>query len=277
LNTLIAPSPDSLRQKLDLIKSIILEQCAPEKVILLSSPPEEPDHPNPYLDRVTLLVLTSPAPDGHNLQQRIEYYCQRSGLRVNALLHTANHFSTVLAERPYLFAEVDFDAQTLYSKHAISIQRPTYDPVKHLADVEAAIVHWLDMAHAFFRTAMFSHQSGQYKLAAFLLHQAAEFTYITLSLVTTGYRPATHNLDKLRRYTCAVAHSVVNIFPRDTDEERRLFVLLQTAYSDARYRAYHIMPGECTMLMQRVQQLLEVSTDICDHKLKTLRRHAPEK
>ncbi len=60
---------------------------------------------------------------------------------------------------------------------------------------------WGDQARAFYRSAEFNRNEKQWRIATFLLHQAAELIYQAVLLAFTGYKPTTHNLDKLRRYT----------------------------------------------------------------------------
>lgn len=104
----------------------------------------------------------------------------------------------------------------------------------------------------------------QYKLAAFMLHQTAEHSLLTLLQVTTGMRVNTHNLDRLIRYASMVSYKLQHIFPRNKDNEKRLFKLLQHAYSDARYKDdYSIHFQEVEALTKQVNELKEEVVSLC--------------
>lgn len=104
----------------------------------------------------------------------------------------------------------------------------------------------------------------QYKMAALMLHQAAEHSLHTLLEVTTGLRVNTHNLDKLIRYGSMVSCKLQHHFPRGSDTEKRLFKLLQTAYTDARYKEdYSIHFQEVEQLTKQVTLLKEEVASLC--------------
>lgn len=108
----------------------------------------------------------------------------------------------------------------------------------------------------------------QFGLAAFLLHQAAEHAYTILMKSMTGYRPSTHNLDKLVRYCQPFSAKLAAIFPRNNDRENNLFQLLQKAYVHGRYRDdYVITEKELQVLMQRVKLLQDITRQIIDGKM----------
>lgn len=104
----------------------------------------------------------------------------------------------------------------------------------------------------------------QYKLAAFMLHQAAEHNLVTLLKVTAGLRVNTHNLDRLIRYGSMLSYHLPHIFPRNKDNEKRLFRLLQNAYIGSRYKEdYSIHFGEVELLTRQVNLLKEEVVKQC--------------
>lgn len=104
----------------------------------------------------------------------------------------------------------------------------------------------------------------QYKMAAFMLHQATEQSLLALLQVTTGLRMNTHNLDRLIRYSSMVSYKLQHIFPQNKDNEKRLFKLLQHAYSDARYNDdYSIHFQEVESLTKQVNDLKEEVASLC--------------
>lgn len=60
-----------------------------------------------------------------------------------------------------------------------------------------------------------------------------------------------------------------NLFPKQTEEHKRLFELLKRAYIDARYnmKEYHITKGDLEYLSHKVQQLKQLTEEICQEKI----------
>jgi HEPN domain-containing protein len=97
----------------------------------------------------------------------------------------------------------------------------------------------------------------QYEMAAFHLHQAAEQIYSGLIRFSIGLDVRTHNLDKLYRYSRGLLADLKDIFPRNTEVEKKLFHCLQKAYLGARYDTdYSIKYPEVFQLTERVNKLL---------------------
>jgi len=110
-----------------------------------------------------------------------------------------------------------------------------------------------------------------------MLHQAAEQIYQAILLAFMGYKPTTHNLDKLRRYTNRFSVELACLFPRDSDEEDRLFRLLLSGYVDARYKEdFVVTEDDARLLTGRVGQLLEIAERVCGNRLLSLSKQAAE-
>ena len=100
-------------------------------------------------------------------------------------------------------------------------------------------------------------------MAAFLLHQAAEHIYQAILLAFTGYKPTTHNLDKLRRYTNRFSVELAQVFPRDNPEEDELFRRLLSGYVDARYKEeFSISEVEISQLLERIGRLIGIAEKV---------------
>jgi HEPN domain-containing protein len=108
----------------------------------------------------------------------------------------------------------------------------------------------------------------QYSIGAFLLHQAAELSYMAAVRLVTGYRAGTHNLDRLMRYAIPFCGMATNVFPRNNDKERKLFKLLQKAYIHGRYKDdFVITEKDFLILIDRVQLLLTAVRNLGGQKL----------
>ena len=102
----------------------------------------------------------------------------------------------------------------------------------------------------------------QNKMAAFMLHQAAEHALHTIFKKATGLNINTHNIDKLIRCCTMVNYKIPAIFPREKEADKRLFSLLQKAYIDTRYKEdFAITSGDMLALTKRVKALQEIMQD----------------
>ncbi len=103
----------------------------------------------------------------------------------------------------------------------------------------------------------------QYSLAAFMLHQSAEQALRTLLQTATGYHINTHSIDRLIRCASLVAYRLPDIFSQKTEQEKRLFNLLQRAYTDTRYTTmYSISREDLAALTEKVRHIHEILSDV---------------
>ena len=148
---------------------------------------------------------------------------------------------------------------------------PVCNASELLLQAQHAFARWIGMADEFLAGAGFYCSRKQFAMAAFMLHQVVERCYVGLMLVMTGYRPGTHNLDKLSRYVRVFSASLSMIFPRNSTKEENLFQLLQKAYIHTRYKDDYVITGhDAGTLLSRAEQLLEVVKGLCKEKINAL-------
>jgi len=110
----------------------------------------------------------------------------------------------------------------------------------------------------------------EYKIAAFELHQAVERFYGAVTLVFINYRFRTHDIQRLGIKAVSYNGEFAKVFPRETDEQRKLFNLLRKAYIDARYKdSYEITKEQLEQLAPCVRKLHEVTERICKEKIES--------
>lgn len=83
----------------------------------------------------------------------------------------------------------------------------------------------------------------EYKLAAFMLHQAAEQALRTSLIINIGFRINTHNIERLIRYNALWCDKLLEIFPKNNSREEQLRSLLQKAYIGSRYSLDYSLSG----------------------------------
>jgi HEPN domain-containing protein len=286
MNTSAAPMNTSLdhlepaqRRELETAKRIVVQAVRPEKIILFGifSMEAEARSFSEGLPRgigaYDLLVVTSQGDrrSDYELQDIIENRC-RDEVAVTALVHDIGYVNRRIAEGQYFFTQIRRSAILLYDAGRT--------PLSNAVECDLAQVRWMAeqdfdrwrrQSRAFFRSAEFNLDAGEWKIVLFMLHQAAEQIYQAILLAFTGYKPTTHNLDKLRRYTNRFSVELALLFPRNSEEEDRLFRLLLSGYVDARYKEdFVVVEGDARLLTGRVRQLLEIAERVCGNRLLSL-------
>lgn len=96
-----------------------------------------------------------------------------------------------------------------------------------------------------------------------MLHEAVQHTCMALLRAVIGYRSTTHNISRLLALIENLSKVPSLIFPYITKEEKKLFLLLRHAYSDARYKEEYAVPAEkVAILIERVKQLMDVAEQL---------------
>jgi uncharacterized protein len=281
MNTSLAHLSTFQRQQLETAKRIIIHAVHPEKIILFGvfSGGEEatlfteslPSGMRAY----DLLVITRVGDrrSDYELQDVIENRC-RSEVPVTVLVHDIDYINQRIAEGHYFFSMIREEAIMLYDAgKTVLVAAGLPDLPRIRVTAQRDFDRWRRQAWAFFRSAEFNLEREEWKIAAFLLHQAAEQMYQAILLAFMGYKPTTHNLDKLRRYTNRFSIELALLFPRDSEEEDRLFRLLVSGYVDARYKEdFDVSGSDIKILTERIRQLLEIAERICKNRLLSLEK-----
>jgi len=265
--------PHFHRRQLRLLVPVIVKAVRPEKIILYGMYGMDDTIPTGY----DLLVVT---PRGercydHEIQDIIENRC-RTHATVTVLVHDIDHVNLRLSEGQYFFSLLGQESVLLYDAGNVPLAPAAVpDLVRIRLTAQKDFDRWSRQARAFFDSAVFNQQKKEYWLAVFLLHQAAEQIYQAILLAFMGYKPCTHNLDKLRRYTHRFSIELSLLFPRNAAGEDRLFKLLLSSYVDARYKEdYQITEYELQELIQRIERLLSIARRICHNRFISLEKMA---
>lgn len=261
---------------------IITRAIHPEKIILFGVYGATGDASllqtlPPALGAFDLLVVTrqDDKRSDYELQDIIESRC-REEVAVTALVHDIAYVNRRLIEGQYFFSMVMLEGTLLFDARRTSLARailPNLEEVRNLAEKD--FERWNRQSRDFFRSAEFISGKRGWNTATFLLHQAAEQCYQAILLAFMGYKPTTHNLDKLRRYTNRFSVELALLFPRDNEEEEDLFHLLSSGYVSARYKEeFIISEEEVGILMERVRRLLDIAERVCFNHFISLGKQA---
>lgn len=195
---------------------------------------------------------------------------------VNFIVHTLQEVNDGLAHGRYFFMDVAQDGIALYQSDDTELHQPKpKTPAQALAMAQEYFDDWMPTAMGFQRNAGYAIRDGDFKLAAFLLHQTAERLYHCVLLVCTFYTPHVHNLGFLRTQAERIDARLTYVWPRETKRDRARFEKLKEAYVKARYsKHYRITSEELEWLGAQVEELGRVVHEVCSERLAKLKAKA---
>lgn len=269
---------DEIRQAVDIIKEV----ANPEKIILFGSHATGSWVEDKYVENGTkyeytsdydFLIITKNSIEKEFvlLDKIINRTENLFHTPINAIIHDINYVNEGLEIGQYFFTDIIKEGILLFDTDITDVATP-----RELSNAEKAAISkryfdkWFTDAADFMDAILLYQKKGKNRKAAFLLHQAAEHFYNTVLLVFTGYKPKTHNLDKLRHYAKTSSQELFMIFPFPVtkDEEYHLFNLLKRGYIDARYKDdYKITDEELQKLIDKINEMEKVVNKICIEKI----------
>lgn len=212
-------------------------------------------------DHYYLLVLIKRNHEAsyNSMQDRIETTCP-SICSVTAIVLEFDQFNQWLQDGHDFAYQVKTKAKLLFEDLGISfgdVKEPDPDTIK--ASRKAAYTKGLNLVQEFLAGADLYRIRQQNKMAAFMLHQAAEFALHAILKISIGLCVNSHNLDKLIRY-CSLANiNVTKVFNRHIENEIRLLHLLQRAYIETRYKeTYCINTPDLLEITSKIRLLQEI-------------------
>lgn len=207
--------------------------------------------------------------EAHEWQDKIETHC-KAFMPITTLVLQKNAFDEWLGEGHPFAINVHQSAVVIYNSgsHNLAVSQTTnHDSAAN--SVEKYLAEGLTKAKEFLAGSELFRIRKQHAMAAFMLHQSAEQALRTLLKVGTGYHANTHNIDRLLRYAGLVSYQLPDIFPQKTEEDKRLFNLLQRAYVDTRYKEdYRISNADLLQLTEKISHIHEILEQTGKHPVK---------
>jgi HEPN domain-containing protein len=172
--------------------------------------------------------------------------------------------------------ELARDGVALYESDGSELHQPKpKTPVQALATAKEYFEEHMGNAAGFLKGFNFYMSEGDWKRAAFLLHQATENLYQGVLLTLTFYTPYNHNIAFLRSLAEGLDRRLFGIWPATSRRERAMFQKLKEAYTKARYsRHYRISEEELNWLGARVEELGQAVHQVCSDKIAELEKAA---
>src|SRR5690606_20843602 len=198
---------------------------------------------------------------------------------VSFIVHSRREVNEAIRKGQYFFTDIRKEGIVLYELDDEPLAEPR--PRTPNEAFETAKDYFEDRfpsAQTFFRGFQFYLDEGEYKHAAFELHQAIENAYSALLLTLTNYSPPSHNVKFLRSLAEEQDRSLVEAWPREQATHRAWFNTLVEAYVKARYSKHYRIDREALLWLgactRRLHKLVEAA---CQNHLAKLARNADKK
>lgn len=191
---------------------------------------------------------------------------------INVIFHGIGYLNHEIEDGNYFFTDILKEGIRLYHSKKYVLSKPRQLSAKdRVRKAQMYYDKWFDSANSFLIDYQNGFDRADYIQAAFQLHQATERFYMSALLVFTDYKPKIHDLEELDNKTRRLDARFKTVFPRDTEEEERLFTLLKKAYIDSRYKmGYEIGKEDLKYWSGRVKQLKMLTETICKEKIEQL-------
>ncbi|MGR9235019.1 putative nucleotidyltransferase/HEPN domain-containing protein [Rhizobium leguminosarum] len=191
---------------------------------------------------------------------------------VSFIVHSRREVNTYLKEGQYFFSDIRKEGIILYELDDEPLTEPK--PLTQADQLRIAKEHYEDrfsLSQTFLKGFRFYIGEGDFRVAAFELHQSLEQAYSCVLLTLTNYGPPSHNIKFLRSLAEEQDRRLAEAFPRDQHRERAWFNTLNEAYVKARYsKHYEISEEALIWLGERTIVLLELVGAVCSEHLEKL-------
>jgi predicted nucleotidyltransferase/HEPN domain-containing protein len=279
----LAHLPKYKRDELRRVKEIILDECPTVLMIILFGSHARGDWVedrhvedgvlHEYLSDFDIMVIvrSNRIVNSKDTWRRAETRARRPPNRTQTTLivESIETVNNALARGHYFYTDIKKEGILLYDTGEFQLARARkLDPRERRGNARAHFEQWFTSAQEFYGYYESGLEKGQYKSAAFLLHQAVERFFDATLLVFTNYRPRLHDLETLSHMVAGCDPAFLTVFPRATDEEKERFELLRRAYVEARYNpGYKITREQLEYLAQRVKKLQDLTKKICEARI----------
>ncbi|GAB5527047.1 MAG: HEPN domain-containing protein [Roseivirga sp.] len=286
MKTDLSHLPRIKQEELTAVCEIILSKVPAEMIVLFGSYArgnwvEDYQEHHEYVSDYDILVITADRKSAKRSKTWRDLEAQlrdhREITRTNIIHHSIGFVNDRIEKHNYFFLDILKEGIVLHNSRNCELSNPKdLSPAERQAKAQEEFDHWFESANVFvedFENNLGKASKGQVYLnkAAFELHQAVERYYAAVLLVFTDYKPRTHDIEDLGRQAANQHADFLTIFPRSTDEEKRLFELLKKSYIEARYsKNFSVEKTELDYLSERVHLLKELTENVCKEKIEAL-------
>lgn len=192
------------------------------------------------------------------------------------IVHSRREVNTALKEGQYFFSDIRREGIVLYELDDEPLAEAK--PLSPAETFRVARKHFetrFPYSQSFTKGFHFYLEEGDYKIAAFLLHQAIEHAYSAVLLTLTNYGPPSHKLTFLRSLAEEQDRRLAEAWPRDQRRFAAWFNTLNEAYVKARYSEHYEISREALVwLGERTAELHRLVKESCEEHLAELAQKA---
>lgn len=180
-----------------------------------------------------------------------------------------SHLNHNLELGQYFYSEITQQGIMLYDSEEYTLsecRKLNYAEIANIA--QKYFDEKFHSANQFLKGAQFYFCDADYKMASFMLHQSVENYLRTIPLVYILYGYKDHDLELLMSYCKRYTLELAKVFPRNTEEEERLFKLLQRAYVEARYNdEFVVTRADIDALIPKIELLRDIVEKVCKEQI----------
>ncbi len=273
--------PKTKQDQILKVAEIIKEAATPEKIILFGSYAKGNFVEHRYTgkngiiyeyisDYDFLIVTKENRIKDYELEDIIINKTQQYKVPVNLQIHEIDYINKGLQFAQYFFTDILKEGILLYDSGTVQFSDIVeLSPMEEKKVAENYFRIWYNRYQEFFIDATHAFKRNSFNKAIFELHQATESLYYAILLVFTGYKPKSHNLHKLRKYSKQFSEELFLVFPIEHDKnEKYFFDLLKSAYIDARYNDDFVIDKiEVIAIIDRIKKMRIIIEKLCLEKI----------
>jgi len=191
---------------------------------------------------------------------------------VNLIVDTTHFVNEKISEGNYFYTDIKSEGISLYDNGSFQLVDSSMLSAKERRDlVKSEYDFWMGKANAFLKDYKHNIDDGELNNAAFHLSQAVESLYFAILLVYSGYKPKSHNLEKIESLVANLVPDVKTVFQKNTDAQRELYSLLVRSYVDARYnKDFTVSKEELACIYDDTEKLRRLTVRVCETKINSL-------
>lgn len=180
-----------------------------------------------------------------------------------------SELNKALDKSRYFYTDIKKDGVMLYDNREYKLTRRR--KLNYVEIAEMAQEYFDDkfpFANRFFANAKRDRLDDELRMSAFNLHQATENYLRTIPMVFILYGYKEHDLSFLMNECKKHTLEIYKAFPQDTEEERRLFKLLQDAYVQARYnKNFMVTVADIDAIISKIELLRDITEKVCKERI----------
>ncbi len=185
--------------------------------------------------------------------------------RPQIINESISKFNNALSEGRYFYVDILTQGIVLYDSGEYQLATPrdlNFSEILNMAEeYYCGKLHKAKRHYEYFKL---DYSDKEYTFSTYNLHQVVEHLLKAIPLVFILYGHKEHELNMLLEKCKTYTLELAKVFPRDTEEEKQLFELLERSYIEARYNDNFVVPKEIVdTIASKVALLFDIVEKVC--------------